>query len=61
MLEADLYCVICGEYCGEGSQICPDCWADAAKLADYICLPLLQPVKARGIMTTITPTKSRAR
>ena len=25
MRETDLYCVICGQYCGEGKQLCPDC------------------------------------
>ena len=40
MLESDLYCAVCGEYCGEGSRICPECRADAAKLAEYICIPV---------------------
>ena len=25
MRETDLVCVICGRYCGEGNQLCPDC------------------------------------
>lgn len=25
MRECDLYCVVCGEYCGEGRMICEEC------------------------------------
>ena len=25
MNDFDLYCVCCGEYCGEGEQLCPTC------------------------------------